>query len=160
MKLFTKSKLFLWERASEFLYSQKYGEKINILDNRIAGLREPVYELMALRSNRNRIPREIREENRSLYRFFLTDSIDIDGRKNFVIRFRDAGIKKNGSTKKIQRLYLCRCRNLRPEKNRKQQQQKKRGKYYQYLDADSQQMVFGKGKSEDENGHDLYGSKV
>ncbi len=94
MKLFTKSKLFLWERASEFLYSQKYGEKINILDNRIAGLREPVYELMALRSNRNRIPREIREENRSLYRFFLTDSIDIDGRKNFVIRFRDAGIKK------------------------------------------------------------------
>ena len=35
-----------------------------------------------------------RQENRSLYRFFLSDSIDIDGRKNFVIRFRDAGIKK------------------------------------------------------------------
>ena len=93
MQLFTKSKLFLWERASEFLYSKTYGEKINILDNRIAGLQEPVYEMMALRSNRNRIPREVREENRSLYRFFLTDSIEIDGRKNYVIRFRDAGKK-------------------------------------------------------------------
>ena len=36
MKLMTSSKLFLWERASEFLYSKKYGEKINILDNRVA----------------------------------------------------------------------------------------------------------------------------
>ena len=49
--------------------------------------------MLSLRSNRNRIPREIRKENRSLYRYFLTDSIDIDGRKNYVIRFRDAGIK-------------------------------------------------------------------
>ena len=93
MKLMTTSKLFLWERASEYLYSKKYGEKINILDNRVAGLKQPVYEMLALRSNRNRIPREIREENRSLYRYFLTDSIDIEGRKNFVIRFRQADYK-------------------------------------------------------------------
>src|SRR5690606_24318635 len=43
---------------------------------------------------RNQIPREIREENRALYRFFLTDSIMIDGRKNYVIRFRQADYKK------------------------------------------------------------------
>ena len=43
MKLMTSSKLFLWERASEFLYSKKYGEKINILDNRVAGLKQPIY---------------------------------------------------------------------------------------------------------------------
>lgn len=94
MKLMASSKLFLWERASQFLYSQKYGEKINILDNRVSGLKQPIYEMMSLRSNRNRIPREIQEENRTLYRFFLTDSIEIDGRKNFVIRFRQVDYKK------------------------------------------------------------------
>lgn len=94
MKLLATSKLFLWERASEFLYSQKYGEKINILDNRVSGLKQPIYEMMSLRSNRNKIPKEIREENRTLYRFFLTDSIEIEGRKNFVIRFRQVDYKK------------------------------------------------------------------
>lgn len=39
-KIFSKSKLFLWERAQEFLYSKEYGEKINILDNRISGLKQ------------------------------------------------------------------------------------------------------------------------
>lgn len=94
MKLMGKSKLFLWERASQYLYSNKYGEKINILDNRVSGLNQPLYEMMALRSNRTQMPREIREENRSLYRYFLTDSIDIDGRKNYVIRFRQVDYKQ------------------------------------------------------------------
>ena len=93
MKLMTTSKLFLWERAAQYSYSKKFGEKINILDNRVAGLKEPVYEMMALRSNRNKIPKEIQEENRTLYRYFLTDSIDIEGRKNYVIRFRQADYK-------------------------------------------------------------------
>ncbi|WP_027382729.1 hypothetical protein [Epilithonimonas caeni] len=87
------SKLFLWERAMQFLYSKKYGEKTNILDNRISGLKNPVYEMLALRSNRDKIPREILPENRSLYRYFLTDSIEIDGRENFVIRFRQVDYK-------------------------------------------------------------------
>ena len=87
------SKLFLWERAMQFLYSKKYGEKTNILDNRISGLKNPVYEMLALRSNRDKIPREILPENRSLYRYFLTDSIEIDGRDNFVIRFRQVDYK-------------------------------------------------------------------
>ncbi|MDY0930506.1 DUF5686 family protein [Chryseobacterium sp. CFBP8996] len=93
MKLVGKSKMFLWERASQSLYSQKYGEKTNILDNKISGLKEPIYELMAFRSNRNVIPKEIKEENRNLYRFFLTDSIEIDGRENYVIRFRQVDYK-------------------------------------------------------------------
>ena len=93
-KLMTASKLFLWERASQYLFSQKYGEKINILDNRVSGLKQPIYEMISLRSNRNQIPREIREENRTLYRYFLTDSIDIEGRKNYVIRFRQVDYKQ------------------------------------------------------------------
>lgn len=101
MKLMSSSKLFLWERASEFLFSKKYGEKINILDNRVAGLKEPIYEMMTLRSNRNRIPREIREENRTLYRFFLTDTIEIEGRQNYVIRFRQVDYKQPVNKRKF-----------------------------------------------------------
>ena len=100
-QLMGKSKMFLWERASEFLYSHKYGEKINVLDNRVSGLKQPIYEMMTLRSNRNQIPREIREENRSLYRFFLTDSLDIEGRKNFVIRFREVDFKQPPKRRKF-----------------------------------------------------------
>jgi len=87
------SKMFLWERAMQYLYSKKYGEKVNVLDNRISGLKNPVYEMLALRSNKDKVPREILPENRSLYRYFLTDSIDIDGRMNYVIRFRQIDYK-------------------------------------------------------------------
>ncbi|WP_299177558.1 hypothetical protein, partial [uncultured Chryseobacterium sp.] len=93
-EIFSKSKLFLWERAQEFLYSKKYGEKINILDNRISGLKQPIYEMIALQqSNRDKLPHQLKQENRGLYRFFLTDTIDMDGRKNFVIRFREVNYK-------------------------------------------------------------------
>jgi hypothetical protein len=94
-KIFSKSKLFLWERAQEFLYSKKYGEKINILDNRISGLKQPIYEMIALQqSNRDVVPEQLKPENRGLYRFFLSDTITLDGRKNFVIRFREVNYKK------------------------------------------------------------------
>ncbi len=101
MKLMADSKLFLWERASEFTYSKEYGEKIIVLDNRVSGLQQPVYEMMTLRSNRNKIPREIQEENRALYRFYLTDSIEIEGRKNYVIRFRQVDYKAEGSKRRF-----------------------------------------------------------
>ncbi|MCX8525865.1 DUF5686 family protein [Chryseobacterium formosus] len=100
-KLAGQSKLFLWERASEILFSSKYGEKINILDNKISGLKEPLYELMAFRSNRTQIPKEIKEENRNLYRYFLTDSLDIDGRENYVIRFRQTNYRETADKKKF-----------------------------------------------------------
>lgn len=91
----TESKFFLWERAQNFLYSEKYGEKVKVLDHRISGLKEIPYEILALTSsNGNREPREIKKENRALYRFFLADSIQIEGRPTYVIRFRTAGKKK------------------------------------------------------------------
>ncbi len=93
-EVFVNSKLFLWERAQEFLFSKKYGEKINVLDNRIAGLNQPLFEMMAVQSNRNQMPREIQKKNRKLYRYFLTDTIDIEGRQNFVIRFREVSYKQ------------------------------------------------------------------
>lgn len=100
-KIFSKSKLFLWERAQEFLYSKRYGEKINILDNRISGLKQPIYEMIALQqSNRDKLPDQLKHENRGLYRFFLTDTTEMDGRKNFVIRFREVNYKKPDKRRK------------------------------------------------------------
>lgn len=100
-KIFSKSKLFLWERAQEFLYTKKYGEKINILDNRISGLKQPIYEMIALQqSNRDQLPTQLKKENRGLYRFFLTDTVEIDGRKNFVIRFREVNFKNPDKKRK------------------------------------------------------------
>ncbi len=100
-KIFSKSKLFLWERAQEFLYSKQYGEKINILDNRISGLKQPIYEMIALQqSNRDKLPDQLKQENRGLYRFFLTDTIEMDGRKNFVIRFREVNFKNPDKKRK------------------------------------------------------------
>lgn len=100
-KIFSKSKLFLWERAQEFLYSRPYGEKINILDNRISGLKQPIYEMIALQqSNRDKLPAQLKQENRGLYRFFLTDTIQMDGRKNFVIRFREVNYRKPDKKRK------------------------------------------------------------
>lgn len=100
-KIFANSKLFLWERAQEFLYSKKYGEKINILDNRISGLKQPVYEMIALQqSNRDIVPEQVKPENRGLYRYFLSDTIELDGRKNFVIRFREVNYKNPDKKRK------------------------------------------------------------
>ncbi|WP_417430509.1 DUF5686 family protein [Halpernia sp.] len=101
IKLIKSSKFFLWERVQEHLFSQKYGEKINVLDNRVSGLKEPIYEMMTLRSNRLKIPKEISKQNRDLYRFFLTDTIEIDGRKNFVIRFRQVDYKQIRKNRKF-----------------------------------------------------------
>ncbi|SFH80820.1 DUF5686 family protein [Halpernia frigidisoli] len=100
-KIVKTSKYFLWERVQEHLYSQKYGDKVNVLDNRVSGLQNPVYELMAFRSNLKEIPKEIKRENRNLYRFFLTDSIQIDGRENYVIRFRPVGKQEATNRRKF-----------------------------------------------------------
>ncbi|WP_449398925.1 hypothetical protein [Chryseobacterium wanjuense] len=51
-------------------------------------------------SNRDKLPAQLKQENRGLYRFFLTDTIEIDGRKNFVIRFREVNYKKPDKKRK------------------------------------------------------------
>lgn len=101
MKLIGESKIFLWERAQQFAFSKKYGEKVTVLDNRMSGLNEPVYEMLTLRSNRTKMPKEIAEENRNLYRFFLTDTLEIEGRQNYVIRFRQVTYKEPVNRRKF-----------------------------------------------------------
>ncbi|AZI69598.1 DUF5686 family protein [Cloacibacterium normanense] len=85
-----ESQFFLWEKASEHKFSKKYGEKTNILDNRMSGFPNPIYEALALNiSYLNRIPRQLSPENRNIYRYYLSDTIEIDNRKTYVIKFKE-----------------------------------------------------------------------
>ncbi|WKS94770.1 hypothetical protein [Riemerella columbina] len=100
-KIAAQSKLFIWERAQEFLYSQKYGDKIKVLDQKMSGIKQVPYEILALMEyDKNEEPEEVAQKNRALYRFFLADSLMIEGRKTYVIRFRFAGTKQTLKSKK------------------------------------------------------------
>lgn len=93
---------FLWEKVSEYKYSEKYGEKTNIIDNRMSGFPNPIYEALALNiSNLNRIPRQIRPENRKIYNYYLSDTLEIEGRKTYVIKFKEVNNKGKQNPRKF-----------------------------------------------------------
>lgn len=96
------SQMFLWEKATEYKYSQKFGEKTNIIDNRMSGFKNPIYEAMAINiSNLNRTPRQLKQENRKLYNFYLSDTLQLDGRKTYVIKFKEITDKKKQNPRKF-----------------------------------------------------------
>jgi hypothetical protein len=49
--------------------------------------------MIAFSRVRDVVPEQVKPENRGLYKFFLSDTIELDGRKNFVIRFREVNYK-------------------------------------------------------------------
>lgn len=98
----TEGQMFLWEKATEYKYSKKYGEKTNILDNRMSGFKNPIYEALALNvSNLDKTPRQLRPENRKLFNYYLTDTIQLDGRKTYVIKFKEITDKKKQNPRKF-----------------------------------------------------------
>lgn len=97
-----ESQMFLWEKATEYKYSKSFGEKTNIIDNRMSGFKNPIYEALAINiSNLDRIPRQLRPENRKLFNFYLSDTLQIDGRKTFVIKFKEITDKKKQNPRKF-----------------------------------------------------------
>lgn len=95
------SQMFLWEKATEYKYSKKFGEKTNVIDNRMSGFKNPIYEALAINiSNLNRTPRQVRFENRDLFHFYLSDTLEIDGRKTYVIKFKEITDKKKQNPRK------------------------------------------------------------
>ncbi|AZA86359.1 hypothetical protein EG349_05950 [Chryseobacterium shandongense] len=97
-----EGQLFLWEKASEYKYSKKFGEKTNIIDNRMSGFKNPIYEAMALNiSNLDRTPRQLRPENRDLFHYYLSDTIQLDGRQTYVIKFKEITDKKKQNPRKF-----------------------------------------------------------
>lgn len=97
-----QSQMFLWEKAAEHKFSKKFGEKTNILDNRMSGFKNPIYEALALNiSHLNRTPRQVLPENRKLFHFYLSDTIQIDGRDTYVIKFKEITDKKKQNPRKF-----------------------------------------------------------
>lgn len=97
-----ESQMFLWEKATEYKFSQKFGEKTNIIDNRMSGFKNPIYEALAINiSNLDRTPRQLRPENRELFNFYLSDTLQLDGRKTYVIKFKEIKDKKKQNPRKF-----------------------------------------------------------
>ncbi|MCX8523097.1 hypothetical protein OF897_04070 [Chryseobacterium formosus] len=97
-----ESQMFLWEKATEYKYSKSFGEKTNIIDNRMSGFKNPIYEALAINiSNLDRTPRQLRPENRKLFNFYLSDTLQIDGRKTFIIKFKEITDKKKQNPRKF-----------------------------------------------------------
>lgn len=97
-----EGQMFLWEKAAQYKYSKSYGEKTNIIDNRMSGFKNPIYEALAINiSNLDRIPRQLRPENRKLFNFYLSDTLQIDGRKTYVIKFKEITDKKKQNPRKF-----------------------------------------------------------
>lgn len=103
-----ESQFFLWEKATEHQFSQKYGDKTNILDSRMSGFPNPIYEALALNiSYLNRIPRQLSPENRNIYRYYLSDTIEIDNRKTYVIKFKEITNKLKQNPRKYNgKIYI------------------------------------------------------
>lgn len=97
-----ESQMFLWEKATEYKYSKSFGEKTNIIDNRMSGFKNPIYEALAINiSNLDRTPRQLRPENRKLFNFYLSDTLQLDGRKTYVIKFKEITDKKKQNPRKF-----------------------------------------------------------
>ncbi|EJL73008.1 DUF5686 family protein [Chryseobacterium populi] len=103
-----ESQMFLWEKATEYKYSRKFGEKTNIIDNRMSGFKNPIYEALAINiSNLDRVPRQLRPENRKLFNFYLSDTLQMDGRKTYVIKFKEITDKKKQNPRKFNgKIYI------------------------------------------------------
>ncbi|PIF44879.1 hypothetical protein CLU96_1875 [Chryseobacterium sp. 52] len=103
-----ESQMFLWEKATEYKYSKSYGEKTNIINNRMSGFKNPIYEALAINiSNLDKTPRQLRPENRKLFNFYLSDTLQIDGRKTYVIKFKEITDKRKQNPRKFNgKIYI------------------------------------------------------
>lgn len=92
-KFIAGSNGFLWERATKYQYNTRYGKKTTVLDSKVSGLTEPNYQLLSLGTKPEEMPRILRKENRNLYRFFLSDTLQWNGRETLVIHYSQRGDK-------------------------------------------------------------------
>lgn len=74
----------------------------------MSGFPNPIYEALALNiSYLNRIPRQLSPENRNIYRYYLSDTIEIDNRKTYVIKFKEITNKLKQNPRKYNgKIYI------------------------------------------------------
>lgn len=96
-KLIQKRHLYQTEKVSEFLFNKEQGLKENILATRMAGFKEPVYEVISLKLQPYSVYEDIdlveskyegplsRENAR--YRYKILDTLSIESRQAYAIYF-------------------------------------------------------------------------
>lgn len=90
-------KLIIWERMQQISYSKKSGKKIQILDNKLSGTNVPIMDMFVIQNNRNKLPEILNEKEKKLHRFYLTDTVDIDHRSTYIIKYEYIDENKKSS---------------------------------------------------------------
>lgn len=89
LKDFVKhSKLFVWERLTNFKHHTDYGNKKTLLLSKMSGFKQPIYELLAMSMDDGFIvPGIFKYGSYKQYYFRVEDSMKIKGRKTYQIEF-------------------------------------------------------------------------
>lgn len=83
-----RSKFFVWEKLTEAKHDIRYGEKKTILNSNMSGLKQPIYELLALSLDKvNYLPWMFRDKRYKEYIFRYEGPGKIAGRKVYEINF-------------------------------------------------------------------------
>lgn len=105
-KLVEKQHLYQTEKVSEFKFAEKEGLKETILATRMAGFKQPVYEIIGLTFqsysvySRNieiletKYAGPLSDNARGDYKYTILDTVTIDGRNTFMIYFTPKRAKK------------------------------------------------------------------
>jgi hypothetical protein len=91
------SAFFLWEKADQHWYHQSFGQKTITLDNRMSGLKEPIYEILHSFSALSKKLSLLEKSNEKNYKFYLSDSLQYEGRKTYHVLIKE----RKGKNKEI-----------------------------------------------------------
>ena len=103
----------------------------------MSGFPNPIYEALALNiSYLNRIPSQLRPENRNIYRYYLSDTIEIDNRKTYVIKFKEITNKLKQNPRKYNGKIYIDAENYALKKLETSSKKTKRRKRNHHLETD------------------------
>ncbi len=96
---FDKSAMFLWEKVEQMKHSKQYGNKIDILAQRMSGLKQPIYEMLAIRPNSwyledsefnfflTSYPNPISKLGLQEFKYSIVDTTEIQGKPAISVSF-------------------------------------------------------------------------
>lgn len=105
-KIASESGIFLWERALQYYFVSGKEERTVVMDQKMSGTQQPVYELLALKTKVSQFPDFLEKQKRELYRFYLQDSVVFNQRPTYIISFRQISYPKSKKEVLSGRIYI------------------------------------------------------
>jgi hypothetical protein len=114
-KMIEKQHLYQTEKVSEFIFNKEQGLKENVLATRMAGFKQPLYEIIALKLQSYSVYNDIdlvetkyagplANDALSEYSYRILDTVTIDNRETYMVYFTPKRVKKKYKLEGI--LYL------------------------------------------------------